>query len=97
MRVGSLYYLHLFTYIYLHTHTHTESDLFLLGVVITSMILDPCICLLFLMAVRAMLCTGAGSVSDQLCDLKLRVLCFGPRHLADISRVLKAAEIQQAE
>lgn len=61
------------------------------------MSLDQCICLLVLMAMRTMLCTGAGSVSDQLCGLKLRVLCSGPRHLADILRVLKAAEIQQAE
>jgi hypothetical protein len=34
-------------------------------------------------------CTEAGSASDQLCGLKLRLLCFGLGHLGDISRVLK--------
>lgn len=40
---------------------------------------------------------GEGNVSDQFCGLKLRVLSSGPGHLGCISRLLKEAEIQQAE
>lgn len=59
--------------------------------------LDIYICLLVSRAGRTMPWTEAGSVSDQLRGLKLRVLCSDPRHLGGISRVLKEAKIWQAE